>query len=223
MKLEFLVKEAIPSDGYSGGYIYKKEFRSLSGFYEWQLNLAKDSRPNYNRCTGIISLCVQRKSFGRSKYIYAVDCDSESDRNSALQYARDSLRVEATYVESSPGHFWVIFDQILSFKELVHRADATPGCDHKWVSHCKEIEEMGFRAYPRNTEFPKFSGCTLTNPLAIEWYTEFVNYFKSPYYASLKRTLIKNKVIEDSVPVNYCSSCGDKYANPEVTWETLKV
>jgi hypothetical protein len=193
--LQMVRKIAYTSD-YGGEYT-KDEFSDVFSLFVTLIEEAKTSGPGKNNCKGLITFCVEpgRRMFREGKYIYGVDCDSLDDAIKARSYAEETLHLPCVSVESSPEHFWIFFDKIGTFDQVIDWASNTPGVDKGWIDSCQREKKIALRAFPKDTLYPRLPLCSLTNPTLVRWYGELRQYYASDYFNALRMELLRRKAI----------------------------
>jgi hypothetical protein len=209
MQLEFLHKNTY--SGY-GGDIHK-------------LKPIKDLRPELvtindaldQNCRTIISTQCTQKFWSDNLHVLAVDCDSVEAKDKAVNQL--SLQYAVDVVESSPEHFWVITDQVGTWKETALSLQRVDGADKDFVSISLAHQKITFRAFPKQIDFsqihayPRMGTKVFHAGLSRDWLTLFRAYYTSKSFRALAAIILSARTCRTcDMPSTgiYCPRCGNK-------------
>jgi len=125
---------------------------------------------------------VGKRRLFRQLHVPAVDCDSPESLELVRKTAFDIAKTTHVNVESSPGHYWVIFDTVKTWTESLTFLDKITGMDRRHIDMCRNYKRFMFRAFPKQLGFPRFPKRGPSNAIAGKWYWEVWNYFNSDLY-----------------------------------------
>lgn len=132
--------------------------------------------------------CVIKTYVGWGRHVLAADCDNEEDRIATERYFQ-RLGHKTITVESSPGHYWVFADHVISWRQIKRILLACPGVDPKWYDMSRKVGFLSFRAFPTVAGYPKFPKANradwVLHPRFNEWFYHFEAWYTSRYFEEL--------------------------------------
>ena len=233
--LEFVLKNYDPS-GYSGPKHKIEKIDVIAKLKTYASYLKSDERTGFPdertiACAPLFTTYTGQRDFWlRKLHIPAVDCDSEKARETILQSNKELLGKRYIEVESSPGRYWIFFDISYPFQKRYDFVHRLIGIDREHLEMCKKYKRFMFRAFPKQTGYPRVPKMGMQNTIASKWFWELWNYFNSQVFEETHEILgLVNKKncqnCDNQKYGNFCFECGSpiRIAHPLVHAKRLLV
>lgn len=127
-----------------------------------------DRNPVYKMCISAcisstwLSLASGKFWLKKPKYFMVLDCDSQEDSRRIMENLTnrqiDYIRVPT----GTQGHYWFFCNKIGTIDELIPIMKQIPGCDQRYVDHCRRNNSIHVRAFPKNGITPRVDRIEVT-------------------------------------------------------------